>query len=164
MAKQTTVPKLMGDFPGVVDMDIGAMYAYAPPSPELSAQQKEDRTRKTCDVHLKRIADHRKEYFRKNGLEETYQHPDAPKVTVVSWSAFATRYQEMLLTACLNAGITLSWDESINITDTLVANTETPGAEGDPKEWVDRAVTINNLMKHGIELTVNYLSPRANKP
>lgn len=145
------------------DLDIGSMYAYAAPSPEIAARDKENRTRKTCDIHLKRIADERKEYFRQNGLEETYTHPDAPEVTVISWSAFASRYQEMLLTECLKAGITLSWDESIGIVDELVANTDNPGMDADPKEWAANAMKRNKLMKAGVELVVNFLSPRATK-
>lgn len=146
------------------DLDIGSMYAYASPSPEIAARDKENRTRKTCDIHLKRIADERKEYFSQNGLEETYTHSDAPEVTIISWSAYAGRYQEMLLTECLKAGITLSWDESIGIIDELVANTsDIPGMDADPKEWVSNAMKLNKLMKAGVELVVNFLSPRAAK-
>ncbi len=142
-----------------VDLDVTSMYAYSPPSPELAAQQKEDRTRKTCDVHLQRIADNRKKYYAQFGKEEPIHPPGAPEVEIVSQSGYATRYQEMLLRACLERGLKLSWDEVIHYVDILVASTEVPDVElyGNLKDAgmvVNAARDLKALMTAAIAIAI----------
>lgn len=145
------------------DLDIGSMYAYAAPSPELAARQKEDRTRKTCDIHLKRIADHRKEYARQNGLEETYRHPDATEVAIVDRPGFASRYRDMLLRACLERDLKLSWDESVLYVEILVGSTEVPEPGACAQDWVDAAMLLNKLMVQGVEIAIQNISRHQEK-
>lgn len=150
-----------------IDLDVSSMYAYTPPSPETAAQQKEDRTRKTCDVHLQRIADNRKKYYAQIGKEEPVHPPGAPKVEIVSHSAYATRYQEMLLHACLERGLKLSWDEVIHYVDILIASTEVPDVElydslQNAGMIVDAARDLKALMTAGIEIAIQNITKYQN--
>lgn len=139
------------------DLDISSMYAYVPPSEILAERQKEDRTRKTCDVHLKRIAEYRRLYY------EQINKPDPilaanGEVVIVSQSVFASRYRELLLRACLERGLLLSWDESIHYTDILVSSTEIPGPTSTPEEWVAAAQRLRKLMTLGVQIAVDNIA------
>lgn len=145
------------------DLDIGSMYAYAAPSPEIAARDKENRTRKTCDIHLKRIADERKKYYAQFGKEDPLSVPGAPEVSIVSESVYATRYREMLLRACLEKDVMLSWDDVIEYTDILVGVTEIPSNIETPEQWLAAARELRKLMMEGVEFTVNMIIVNQNE-
>lgn len=163
MAKRTDNPQPIGGFPGIIDNDIDSLYAWTPPTPEMAAQQKEDRTPKTCDVHLQRIADNRKKYYAQFGKEDPLSVPGAPEVSIVSESVYATRYREMLLRACLEKGVMLSWADVIEYTDILVGVTEIPSNIETPEQWLGAARELKKLMTEGVEFTVNMIIVNQNE-